>query len=46
MLKEIIKNYEDLCRKFDIIETQVMQVDVDGYTEEVLFFGELQLVKK
>lgn len=26
---EIIKNYVDLCRKIDIIETQLFQVDVD-----------------
>ncbi|WP_313890764.1 hypothetical protein [Psychrobacillus sp.] len=26
---EIITNYVDLCRKIDIIETQLMQVDVD-----------------
>lgn len=26
---EIIKNYVDLCRKIDIIETQLFQVDID-----------------
>lgn len=26
---EIIKNYVDLCRKIDIIETQLLQVDID-----------------
>lgn len=26
---EIITNYVDLCRKIDIIETQLMQVDID-----------------
>ncbi|MFJ7971302.1 hypothetical protein [Psychrobacillus sp. NPDC096389] len=26
---EIIKNYVDLCRKIDIIETQLLQTDID-----------------
>lgn len=26
---EAIKNYVDLCRKTDIIETQLLQVDID-----------------
>ncbi|GGA31840.1 hypothetical protein [Psychrobacillus lasiicapitis] len=26
---EIIKNYVDLCRKIDIIETQLLQVEID-----------------
>lgn len=26
---EIIKNYVDLCRKIDIIESQLLQVDID-----------------
>lgn len=26
---EIIKNYVDLCRKIDIIETQLLQLDID-----------------
>lgn len=26
---EIINNYVDLCRKIDIIETQLLQVDID-----------------
>lgn len=26
---EIIKNYVDLCRKIDIIEVQLLQVDID-----------------
>lgn len=29
MQVEIIKNYVDLCRKIDIIETQLLQVDID-----------------
>lgn len=26
---ELIRNYMDLCRKIDIIETQLLQVDID-----------------